>query len=89
MLKKYFSKFCHSHSELVVKYNVGLKALLRRGTSGPVFCGGLVCGFKRVIGGPDFDDQFKKIVKRYIRVGYNLDIMRQSAYLVLGPVAVL
>ena len=33
-------------------------------------------------------DQFKKIVKRYIRVGYNLDIMRQSACLVLNPITV-
>ena len=29
-----------------------------------------------------------KIVKRYIRVGYNLDIMRQSACLVLNPITV-
>ena len=35
-----------------------------------------------------FSDQFKKIVKRYIRVGYNLDIMRQSACLVLNPMTV-
>ena len=26
-----------------------------------------------------FSDQFKKIVKRNIKVGYNLDVMRQSA----------
>ena len=37
---------------------------------------------------PNFSDQFKKIVKRYIRVGYNLDIMRQSAGLVLNPITV-
>ena len=37
---------------------------------------------------PNFSDQFKKIVKRYIRVGYNLDIMRQSACLVLNPITV-
>ena len=30
----------------------------------------------------------KKIVKRYIRVGYNLDIMRQSTCLVLNPIMV-
>ena len=35
-----------------------------------------------------FVDQFKKIVKRYIRVRYNLDIMRQSACLVLNPITV-
>ena len=43
---------------------------------------------KRVVGKPNFSDQFKKIVKRYIRVGYNLDIMRQSACLVLNPITV-
>ena len=35
-----------------------------------------------IVGKPNFSDQFKKIVKRYIRVGYSLDIMRQSACLV-------
>ena len=30
----------------------------------------------------------KKIVKRYIRVGYNLDIMRQSACLILNLITV-
>ena len=46
------------------------------------------CKFKRIVGKPNFSDQFKKIVKRYIRVGYNLDIMRQSACLVLNPITV-
>ena len=45
----------------------------------------LVYKFKRIVGEPNFSDQFIKIVKRYIRVGYNLDIMRQSACLVLNP----
>ena len=29
-----------------------------------------------------------KIVKRYIRVGYNVDVMRKSACLVLNPITV-
>ena len=33
-------------------------------------------------------DQFKKIIKRYLKVGYNLDVMRQSACLVLNPITV-
>ena len=37
---------------------------------------------------PNFSDQFKKIIKRYIKVGYNLDVMRQSACLVLNPITV-
>ena len=50
--------------------------------------GDLVYKFKRIVGKPNFGDQFKKIVKRYIRVGYSLDIVRQSACLVLDPITV-
>ena len=56
--------------------------------SEPIFYGDLVYKFKRIVGKPNFSDQFKKIVKRYIRVGYNLDVMRQSACLVLNPITV-
>ena len=87
-IRKAFSKFYHRHSELIVKYNVGLKALLQQGISEPIFYGDLVYKFKRIVGKPNFSDQFKKIVKRYIRVGYNLDIMRLSACLVLNPITV-
>ena len=82
-IRKAFSKFYHRHSELIVKYNIGLKTLLQQGISEPIFYGDLVYKFKRIVGKPNFIDQFKKIVKRYIRVGYDLDIMRQSACLVL------
>ena len=48
--------------------------------------GDLVYKFKRIVRKSNFSDQFKKIVKRYIRVGYNLIIMGQSACLVLNPI---
>ena len=85
---KSFSKFYHRHSELIVKYNIGLKTLLQQGISEPIFYGDLVYKFKRIVGKPNFGDQFKKIVNRYIRLGYNLDVMRQSACLVLNPITV-
>ena len=75
-IRKTFSKFYYRHSELIVKYNNGLKTLLQQGISEPIFYGDLVYKFKRIVGKPNFSDQFKKIVKRYIRVGYNLDIMQ-------------
>ena len=87
-IRKAFSKFYHRHSELIVKYNIGLKTLLQQGISKPIFYGDLVYKFKRIVGKPNFSDQLKKIVKSYIRVGYNLDIMRQSACLVLNPITV-
>ena len=80
--RKAFSKFYRRHSELIVKYNIELKTLLQQGISEPIFYGELVYKFKRIHGKPNFSDHFKKIVKRHIRVGYNLDIMRQSACLV-------
>ena len=65
-----------------------LKSLLHQGISEPIFYGDLVYKFKRIVGKSNFSDQFKNIVKRFIRVGYNLDIMRQSACLVLNPMTV-
>ena len=43
--------------------------------SEPIFYGDLVYKFKRIVGKPNFSDQFKKTVKRYIRVGYNFDTL--------------
>ena len=34
----------------------------------------------------DFSDQFRKIIVRYKRIGYNINIMRQSACLVFNPI---
>ena len=65
-----------------------LKTLLQQGISEPIFYGDLVYKFKRIVGEPYFSDQFKKIVKCYVRVGYNLDILQQSACLVLNPIMV-
>ena len=87
-IRKAFSKFYHRHSELIVKYNIGLKTLLQQVISQPIFYGDLVYKFKRFVGKPNLRDQFKKIVRRYIMVGYNLDVMRQSACLVLNPITV-
>ena len=36
----------------------------------------------------DFSDQFRKIIIRYKRIGYNLNVMRQSACLVINPITV-
>ena len=87
-VRKAFSKFYHRHSELIVKYNIGLKTLLQQGISKPTFYGDLVYKFKRIVGKPYLSDQFKKIVKRYIKIEYNLDIMRQSVCLVLNAITV-
>ena len=66
-LRGTFSKFYRRHYELVSKFNVGLKALLHQGLSGPEFYGDLVYKFKKIIGRADFSDRFRKIIVRYKR----------------------
>ena len=87
-LQKTFSKFYRRHYELISKYNVGLKTLLSEGLSEPEFYGDLVYKFKKLIGSNDFSFQFRKIITRYRRIGYNLNVMRQSACLVFNPITV-
>ena len=87
-LRKTFSKFYRRHYELVSKFNVGLKTLLHQGLSEPEFYGDLVYKFKKIVGKADFSDQFRKIIVRYKRIGYNINIMRQSACLVFNPITV-
>ena len=41
-----------------------------------------------IVGRTDFSDQFRKIIVRYKRIGYNINIMRQSACLVFNPITV-
>ena len=36
----------------------------------------------------DFSDQFRKIIMLYKRIGWNLNVMRQSACLVINPITV-
>ena len=39
-------------------------------------------------GNPNFSDLYKRIVNRFSRAGYSLDIMRQTACLVFKPIMV-
>ena len=87
-LRKTVSKFYSGHYELISKLNVGLKTLLREGLSEPEFYGDLVYKFKKLVGRNDFSFKFRKIITRYRRIGYNLNIMRQSAFLVFNPIMV-
>ena len=87
-LRKTFSKFYRRHYELISKYNVGLKTLLSEGLSEPEFYGDLVYKFKKLKGINVFSFQFRKIITRYRRIGYNLNVMRQSACLVFNPITV-
>ena len=83
-----FQKFFRRHFDIVSKFNVGLKRLLLEGLSEPKFYGDLVYKFKKSIGKNDFPYHFKKIIVRYKKIGYNIDVLRQTACLVVNPIKV-
>ena len=87
-LGKVFSKFYRRHFELIEKYHVSLKKLMQKGICNPEFYGDLVYKLKKIIGNPNFSNFFKRIVNRFKRTGYTLDIMRQTACLVFNPIMV-
>ena len=57
---------------MISKFNVGLKSLLHQGLSEPEFYGALIYNFKNIMGKTDFSDQFRKIIIRHKRIGYDL-----------------
>ena len=84
-IRKAFSKFYRRHFDIGSKYYVGLKTLLLQGLSEPEFYGDLVYKFRKIIGKNDFPYHFKKIIVRYKKIGYNINVMRQTACLVVYP----
>ena len=62
-LRKVFSTFYHRHHELVSNFSVG-----HQGLSEQEFYGDK---FKKIMGRADFSDQFRKMIIRHKRIGYN------------------
>ena len=87
-IRKAFSKFYRWHFDIVSKYNVGLKRLLQEGLSEPEFYGDLVYKFRKIFGKNDFPYRFKKLIVRYKKIGYNIDVLQQTACLVVNPIKV-
>ena len=87
-LRKVFSKFYRRHSKLVEKYNVSLRKLLQQGISEPEFYGDLVYRIRKIVGKSNFSEQFRRLINRYKRIGYNPYAMRQTACLVINPTSV-
>ena len=75
-LRKTFSKFYRPYYDLISKFQVGLKSLLRQGLSEPDFYGDLVYKLKMIVGSNNFSAQFIKIISHYKKVGYNINVLQ-------------
>ena len=87
-IRKALSRFYRRHLDIMTKYNVGLKTLLLHGLSESEFYGDLVYKFRNIIGKNDFAYHFKKIIVRYKQIGYNIDVLPQTAFLVVTQIKI-
>ena len=56
---------------MVEKYNASLSKLLQQGISEPEFYGDLVYRIRKLVGKSNYSEQFRKLIIRYERIGYN------------------
>ena len=85
-LRQAFWKVYRRHSALVEKYHP--ETLLQQDISEPEFYGDLVYRFRKKKCWKNFSEQFRKFINHYKRIGNSLDIMRQTACLVINPIIV-
>ena len=74
--------------DLISKFQAGLKSLLRHGLSKPAFYGDLVYGLKKIVGSNNFSTQFIKISFHYKKISCNINVLKQTACLVVNPITV-
>ena len=86
-LGKTFSKFYRRYYDMISKFQVGLKSLLPQGLSKPEFYGDLVYKLKKIVGSNNFSAQFIKVIPHYKKIGYNINLLQQTACLV-NPITV-
>ena len=48
----------------------------------------LVYKLKKIVGSNNFSAQFIKIISHYKKIGYNINVLQQTAYLVVNPIRV-
>ena len=52
------------------------------------FYGDLVYKLKKIVGSNNFSAQFIKIISHYKKIGYNINVLQQTACLVVNPITV-
>ena len=75
---KTFSKFYRCPNDLVSNL------FLNKACLSLIFYGDCINLEKLLVGMIVFPDQFRKIIIRYIRIGYNMNVMRQPACLMVN-----
>ena len=86
-LRKLFSKY-RRYYDLISKFQIGFKSLLCQGLSEPEFYVDLLYKLKKSVGSNNFSAQFIQIISHYKKAGYNINVLQQTACLVVNPITV-
>ena len=78
--KKRYSKFYRGYYELIFKFQVGIKSLLRQGLLESELYGDLVYKFEKIVGSNNFSAQFIKRISYYKKSGYDIDVLQQGQH---------
>ena len=73
---------------MISKFQVGLKSLLQQELSEPDFYDDLVYKLKKIVGSKEFSAQFIKTISHYKKIDYNINVLQQTACLVVSPITV-
>ena len=87
-LRKTFSKFYRQYYDLICKFQVAHKCLLRNGLSEPEISGDLVYKLKKIVGSNRFLVQLIKIISHYKTIDCNINVLQQTACLVVNQIMV-
>ena len=83
-LRKTFTKFYYRNLDLVSKYKLNLKTLLK-GISHPDFYGDVYYKLRKIIGHEHFPILFPKRIKQFIKRGYDSHILQRTACMIVHP----
>ena len=81
-LCKIFSRFYRRYFDLISKFKIGLKSHLRQRLLEPEFYGDLVYKLKRIFSPNNFSAWLIKIISHNKKIGYNINVLQQTACLV-------
>ena len=69
-------------------YGILLENFVKFQFSEPDFYGDLVYKLKKIVGSNNFSAQFIKIISHYKKIGYNINVLQQTACLVVNLITV-
>ena len=73
---------------MISKFQVELTSLLSQGLSEPELYGDLEYKLKKIVGSWNFSAQVIKTISHYKKFGYNINVLQQTACLVVNPITV-